>query len=323
MKMLLCSDVRLDVDCTENLEAELYAKWQEARKEKFADLVDKTLQNNAAYLALFGRMFGRERIPESVVDRLFQAVREESEIRVLAFLSVDEFDRIAYRSDIPENLNLFCPQKQDSFVDDNIALGMFDDRIELQLADNDTLFIRKNTEGWFVISGLPEDGIIPSFEPVGFEEAQGATFGYGMVEWADEEIERFSSKADQKYAFRTMELKIEPSDDQKEILRKISTAAKSLDYDTFLRVTLSGSSAFGLTINGDALKNQLQNRAFFVEVYDNTVMDINAEAFEGDISLRGEFVRLALQDDTLSEAERNRLISCGWNALNGKEVSAE
>ena len=52
-------------------------------------------------------------------------------------------------------------------------------------------------------------------------------------------------------------------------------------------------------------------------------MDIDEEAFENDISLRSEFVRLALQDDSLSESERNRLISCGWNALNGREVTAE
>ena len=90
-----------------------------------------------------------------------------------------------------------------------------------------------------------------------------------------------------------------------------------------MRVTLTGRSAFGLTMNSDVLKKQLQNRIFFVEVYDNTVMDIDEEAFETDISLRSEFVRLALQDDSLSESERNRLISCGWNALNGREVSAE
>ena len=46
--------------------------------------------------------------------------------------------------------------------------------------------------------------------------------------------------------------------------------------------------------------------------------DIDEEAFENDISLRSEFVRLALQDDSLSESERNRLISCGWNALNNR-----
>ena len=76
-------------------------------------------------------------------------------------------------------------------------------------------------------------------------------------------------------------------------------------------------------MNSNALKSQLQNRVFYVEVYDNTVMDIDEEAFETDISLRSEFVRLALQDGSLSESERNRLISLGWNVLSGREVSAE
>ena len=41
------------------------------------------------------------------------------------------------------------------------------------------------------------------------------------------------------------------------------------------------------------------------------------------ICLRRRCLRLALQDGSLSENERNRLIRCGWNALNGREVTAE
>ena len=115
-----------------------------------------------------------------------------------------------------------------------------------------------------------------------------------------------------------IDLKIMPEDDQKEIIRKINNAVKSIAFDTFVRITIMGRLAFGMMLDVDALKKQLQNRIFFVEVYDNTVMDIDAEAFENDISLRSEFVRLALQDDSLSESERSRLISCGWNALKGE-----
>ena len=80
---------------------------------------------------------------------------------------------------------------------------------------------------------------------------------------------------------------------------------------------------FGMIINASALKEQLQKQIFFADIFDNTVMDINEESFENDISLSSEFVRLAMQDEGLSETERNRIISFGWNALNGKEVSAE
>ena len=323
MKILLCSDVRLGTVCTENLDVKLSHKWQAARTEKLADLIDQAAQNNAAYVALFGNMFGQDRVSESVIDALFRAVKEDGNIQVLAFLIADEFNRIAYRNDVPENLHLICTQTADSYTDDNIALRIDKGVVELQLADNDPIFIKKEPESGFVVSGLKENQSIPSFEPVGFEDAEGLVCGYGILEWADEELGQYVITKNQKYAYKAIELKILPGDGQKEILRKINAAVKDVDIDTFLRIAIVGRSAFGLTLNGDALEAQLQNRIFFVEVYDNTIRDIDEEAFENDISLRSEFVRLALQDDSLSEAERNRLISCGWNALNGKEVSAE
>ena len=144
-----------------------------------------------------------------------------------------------------------------------------------------------------------------------------------MLEWVNENLIGCHKVANQKYVFRSVELKILPEDGEKDIIRKIQNTVSNMDVDTFLRVTISGRSAFGLTLDSSALKTQLQGRVFFAEVYDNSIMDIDEEAFENDISLRSEFVRLALQDDSLSESERSRLISCGWNALNGREVSAE
>lgn len=299
MKILLCSDVRLGTVCTENLDVKLSHKWQAARTEKLADLIDQAAQNNAAYVALFGNMFGQDRVSESVIDALFRAVKEDGNIQVLAFLIADEFNRIAYRNDVPENLHLICTQTADSYTDDNIALRIDKGVVELQLADNDPIFIKKEPESGFVVSGLKENQSIPSFEPVGFEDAEGLVCGYGILEWADEELGQYVITKNQKYAYKAIELKILPGDGQKEILRKINAAVKDVDIDTFLRIAIVGRSAFGLTLNGDALEAQLQNRIFFVEVYDNTIMDIDEEAFENDISLRSEFVRLALQDDSL------------------------
>lgn len=318
MKMLFCADVRLGAICAESLDIKQSHKWQDARSEKLINLIDKAAQNNAAYVVLFGQMFGQARISESVIDGLFQAVKEDADIQTLAILHIDEYKRISYRNDIPKNLHLFCLRTQYSYTDANIALHIDKEKIELQLGNNDTLIIREIVNQKYVISGLSEDYILPSFEPIGFEDAQGMDCGYGIIEWTPEELGQYISKANQKYAFRMIDLKIMPEDDQKEIIRKINNAVKSIAFDTFLRITIMGRLAFGMMLDVDALKKQLQNRIFFVEVYDNTVMDIDAEAFENDISLRSEFVRLALQDDSLSESERSRLISCGWNALKGE-----
>ena len=323
VKMLLCADLRLGAVSTERLDLTQSRKWQAARNERYADLIDRATQNNATYIAFFGRIFGQERVSESVIDTLFKAIREEASMTVLVFLTTNEFKRISYRNDIPDNLHLINVQGQDSYLDDSVALRLKSNTIELQLGENDTIIVSRDGEGRYLLNGMPGECVIPSFEPIGFEDAQDTRFGFGVMEWTENQLGQYQIRKTSKYSYKAIELKILPEDDEKEIVWKINNAIKTIDHDTFLRITITGRSAFGLTMNSDALKKQLQNRIFFVEVYDNTVMDIDEEAFETDISLRSEFVRLALQDDSLSESERNRLISCGWNALNGREVSAE
>ncbi len=323
MKLLLCADVRLGAVCAENLGSKLSHRWQEARREKLATLIDKAVQNNVAYVAFYGQLFGQERVPELVIDCLFAAANEDKNIRMLAFLMTDEYNRVAYRNDIPENLHLICLQTGDTYTDDNIALRINKGATELQLGDNEPIWIKRSGEGVFALSGIGKDRVIPSFEPIGFEDAREIKCGYGIVDWSDEEIKGYAEVENQKYVFRSVELKIRPEDSRKDIVRKINAATSKMSTDSFLRITIAGRSTFGIMLDSDALKNLLQNKVFFAEIYDNTIMDINEEEFENDISLRSEFVRLALQDDSLSESERSRIISCGWNALNGKEVSAE
>ena len=181
MKMLLCTDIRLGALCTENLDIRLSHKWQAARTEKFAELMDLAARNHVAYIALFGSLFGRKRVSESVIDTLFAAVKEEKHIQVLTFLSAEEYNRINYRNDVPENLHLICTQTADSYTDDSIALRINKHTAEIQLADNDPVCIRKAEAGSYVLSLPAGQQIIPSFEPIGFEDAEGLFWGSGMV----------------------------------------------------------------------------------------------------------------------------------------------
>ena len=323
MKILLCADVRLGAVSLENLDSRQSRQWQAARKEKLADLMDQAARQNTACVALFGRIFGQERVPEAALDTLFQAVQADDGRIVLAFLSAGEFRRVSCRKDIPGNLRLISMEAQGAYREGNVTFSVRDGAVDIQAGDSALLRVQSGETGRFTLSGLPEAAVIPSFEPMGFEEAQDTPCGFGILEWTAGQPASYRAMGGSAYAYRAIELKIQPADDRQEILRKISQAVQGVQPDTFLRVTLTGRCAFGLAISGDALKGQLQSRLFFVEVYDNTVMDIDEAAFENDISLRSEFVRLALQDTTLSESERGRLISCGWKALNGGEVSAE
>ena len=321
VKLLCCADLRLGAECTEKLSVEQARKWRAVRAEKLESLFDKAARSNAGYLALFGQLFGAERVSESVIDGFFEVVRAEKQIQTLLFVNYEQFSRLSYRKDIPGNLYLLCTQSKDEYLDENVGAQIHQGIIELRLGRHKALQILPDRDGVYQILKAKEAWIVPSFEPLGFEDAQGKVFGFGIIEWTGRESGKWQECKEQRYAFETLEIKLLPEDGQKAILQKINSAVSKLDRDSFLRIRLIGRSAFGLTINADALASQLESRLFFVEVFDSTVMDIDTDAFETDISLRSEFVRLAMQDDSLSEVERNRLISCGWNALGGKEAS--
>lgn len=324
MKMLLCSDVKLGAIPVEKLDSKLSHKWQSVRSDKFEELIDIALQNHANYMVLLGQMFGRVRVTEGLIDTLFQLMNNNATLHVLLFVDIAECERISYRNDIPENLHVISTRHEDSYLDDEIAVRTGNENTEIQLGDNESVVITKGNNGLFTLTVTGETYCIPIFEPNGFDEAETATAcGYALLEWTNETLGTFKLQENTSYVYKTVEVKIQANDDQSEILRKLNQTVRNIDHNTFLRIMLTGQSAFGLTINGDALKQHLQSKIFFVEVYDNTVMEIDEESFNTDISLRSEFVRLAMADETLSESERNRLISCGWNALTGKEVSEE
>ncbi len=322
MKLILSSNVRLGADCAENISVEASHKWQNSRVEKLSELIDKTVQKNASYIILVGYLFGQERVSETVIDGLFRAIHEDDHIQVVAVLYENEYVRISYRNDIPGNFHPVCLNLQASYKDENLAIDVKEMGVDIKCGDSDSYSISIN-EKQCMISVLGNSHLIPSFEPIGFEDFGGTIGGYAILEWDGKEHIRYMPVEDQKYGFESIEIKIRPEDSPKEIMNKINKQIANYDINTFLRVTLVGRSMFGVSIDGDALSSELQRRIFYVEVFDNTIMDIDEETFENDISLRSEFVKLALQDDSVSESERNRIISCGWNALCGKEVSAE
>lgn len=322
MKMLFCADARLGVGCAENMEIKYMHKWKAARLERFADLYDKAVREHASYIALFGDLFGQERVPESLIDAVFKAAGDEKSVQTLAFLDPDAYARLIYRKDIPTNLHLLCDGKAEMYVDDDIAVRMKEKVAEFQLGDHDAFRIEKTPFDTFHLVGVKKGKYLLSFEPVGFEESD-VKFGYSSMAWEQTGALKYDEVQEQHFQYETATLKIAPEDAAKDILQKATALVRSMRPETILRVEVRGRAAFALPIPLSQIRERLEARVFFAKVFDGTVMDVNEAEFENDISLRSEFVRLALRDESLSETERNRLIRCGWSALSGKEAVVE
>jgi len=66
------------------------------------------------------------------------------------------------------------------------------------------------------------------------------------------------------------------------------------------------------------LRTDLEDRFFFARVTDRTVLSIDPVDYLYDESLRGEFVRLVMNDPAVPEEEKAAVIRCGFRAMDGE-----
>lgn len=86
-----------------------------------------------------------------------------------------------------------------------------------------------------------------------------------------------------------------------------------------VRINLAGEVAFDTEGLDREIEKQLEHKYYFISVKNSTYIKYDAASVEGDVSLRGEFIRAVLQSD-YSEEDKNAIISCGLKALRGGEV---
>ncbi len=321
MKMLLTDQLQLGAVCAEQLSVSQAHTWHQSRLECFTELLTIARQHHAGYLAITGRLLGHSHIPESLIDTLFQLMQEHSDICFLVFLPDTELQRLSYRKEIPENLFLLHMDSEDTYLDDEIALRIAQSGVEFQLADHPSVWLHYRQSGGSDVVVEGESLPLPCFEPTGFEDASRGSYGVLCIEWDEQMLPSARQIHSQRYSYHEARLELSPVETQREILQKLRQSAAKLDRNTFLRLTVCGRTAFGITLDAATMKQELEKRVFYAQIFDTTEMDIDTQAFETDISLSSEFVRLALADDSLSDTERSRLISRGWNALGGKAVS--
>ena len=318
MKLFLCTNVRFGADCTDNLSVPLAREWARGRNNKFEELPGLAYRSGAGYLVLEGALFGAKHEPESLISTLFDEVRRTDKLETAACLDEQEYQRIVSRSDVPANFHPLCFAKNDVWTDGNLEIAVNPDGVSIRPKTGSSAFeIRREGESFFA-----GEQRLPDFEPVGFEDAKNGPFGYSLID-LEENGNRMSAVEGTVYFYEKATVKFSPEDSKIEMMRKIDNAVAGMDSSTIVRLFLTGETPFGIAADRAALKEHLLKKVFYGEVYDNTSMHVDKKALEHDISLQSEFVRLALEDHSLSEAERSRLISCGWNALSGRGVPKE
>ena len=88
---------------------------------------------------------------------------------------------------------------------------------------------------------------------------------------------------------------------------------------SMIKLVLIGNVDVSVELSTSLITERFADRYFYVTTEDKTKTFVDYDEYKLESSLKGEFVRLVYDDDTLDEDMKNEIIRCGIRALSGEE----
>lgn len=338
-----------DIYLTEALEE----RWQADRIEAFCDACSLAAENRADLILLTGKLFAEGYLTDAVIAQVLECIRS----REIPFVwKADETGRqyLQHQADMPSNLHLLDDGRERNIRLQGVCIsvrseqmqgpeGCTDRRIdagkaaELDSEDCCILIAEGEEDPAQIRRDVPEVRYIAAgrwnyirersgfkrvpgikLENTGFEDPDNS--GYMLLEAEGGEIRSFRQVSAAIHRYKTLSVELEREDDLSSVHRKCAAAGADLTGRDLVRILLTGGVDVEAFIRTDLLEDRLRGRFFYLEMINDCRLELDEAAFAGDISLKGEFIRTVLEDDSLSESEKGRIVQCGWNALQGKEL---
>ncbi len=178
-----------------------------------------------------------------------------------------------------------------------MALGHYHKYSECKLDKN----------GYAVYSGTPEGR--------GFDEAFET--GFSLIDIGEYSITHsfipfgkrrlFVKDVDITGAMRTFDIE-----------ERILDAVSTIEGENLIRINFVGGRELELRYDKALIEEKFKNRFYYFEIKDSSRLTTRPDDYIFDKSLRGEFIRLCLNDARLSDSEKEKIIHCGLSALAGE-----
>lgn len=155
----------------------------------------------------------------------------------------------------------------------------------------------------------------------GFDEEGEKGFYYLEIEEETKEI-----KAEfvplKEGAFRIVMIFLSEEDGTLDAEEKIRESLKKegVDAKDSLRIILKGEKRAGEERNLRYLEKQLEEEYAYIEIKEETKLKLRKEEFIHEKGLKGEFLRMVSESESLSEEEKEKLMILGIGLLQGEEL---
>ena len=301
MSDMVCADLLIGELSVQNMSVEVFSRWQADKVVALERAIEAAKVQGAERCVIAGGLFAPGFVPQSLVETCMECLAKAG-VPVTYCPRHDEATDLASRVEVPANV---CVMRGESCKVD----GSMEVRFGLQGASE--LLLTSN--------GTTVTKSIPPLEPSGFGDSRDS--GYLLVEARGDEAASVVERGIALHPFIMRSVDLTGLETSKEVLSAVKQVIETTSPDACLRLVLRGKLRLGLYIAAADLAHYLNERFFYAEVSDEYSTDVDEEALATDVSLLAEFIRQVESDDSLSPVEKSRIVRCGWNALNAKELA--
>jgi DNA repair exonuclease SbcCD nuclease subunit len=320
----------------------------------FQQTVDRALMLGASGYIIAGDLFDTEKVTRSTVENIMAIIEKVPQLTFF-YLFGNHEKRMLIESGvaIPRNLKIFDDGWTYFRLDDVVIAGRCETSkdmfatLSLEPGKRNIVVLHgelcdRSDEGGAIgvkeIEGLPID-----YLALGHYHTYGATSigqrctavysgipeGRGFDEVGEKgvvmlDVDKFGIRHEFiKTAKRTLRI---VNADVGGLLRgvdveeAVARAISGIDRGDLVRLMLVGEREITTALDTDAIYERFKDRFYYFEVKDATRVRISADDFKNDRSLKGEFIRSVIADESISDDMKEKIITTGLRALLGENI---
>ena len=355
MKIIHCSDLHLDSALVTNLSPEKARERSAELCTAFGRMVRYAVRERVDAVLIAGDLFDSAHVSAQTVDYVLEQMRSAPDVTFFCIRGNHDEDHHAFAGQkLPGNLVTFGTEWESRRCGDAVITAMepegggwltLYEKLKLHAQDLNIVMLhgqistqpgieqialpllrgkhihylalghlhtyRKaplDPDGEYCYCGCPEGR--------GFDEC--GEKGFALIETADGKLHsRFVPFAVRQ--LHEVPVDITDADTVTQILSRMQQVSVSLPREDLVKFVLRGTYTLQTQKDPVFLQKTLAPEHWFVKIKDESRLKIARETYEGDISLKGEFIRQVLASQYTQE-DKERIISCGIRALGGEEV---
>lgn len=358
MKIIHCSDLHLDSKMEANLDKEKSKQRKNEILLSFQKMIEYANKNDVQIIIIVGDLFDKSKISLKARNIVKDAIISNPHIDFI-YLKGNHDEQGFIEGNIPENLKLFNKYNWSSYRYENIVIsGIEFGEIEnyeiyraLMLNQNDFNIVilhgqeanyadKKDKTEIINIKELKNKNIdylalghvhkykLEILDNRGIYCYSGCLEGRGFDECGDKgfvllDIQDNNIKTEfVKNSIRNLEeieIDISGTMTTTEVEARIDNKIENISKNNLVKIILVGKVDIDSERDIDYLSKIYNNEFYFLKIYDKTTLKINYLDYENTASLKGEFIRMVLNED-LPEEEKKEIIVTGIRALSNEEI---